>query len=217
MLLKYNILNKGEKIHMKKSLYKKLILFLSICFIVIWQFFWYSPSSVDLDDYEAIQNKYNLHLEDENWRCNYYTKNTIINFNPPYYRFVNFFVELFKDEEEPFNTKVTVEVTEGDTIFNTAHSDMVGTNYLDRIVFTQSITHNNLSIDIEMLNDTVPVDVPNSYSTECKMKFKYNDYLYHVSFWNYSRVTYTFDETEIHEDELQIYLDYLDEILDYEQ
>lgn len=113
---------------------------------------------------------------------------------------------------------MTLEVTKGDSIFNKAHKYMINSNYQDAIVFTRSLQHNNLDIYIEMIRDihaTIDPQNEDLYSPICTMIFRYDNYLYQLSFWNSPYITYLEGETDIHEEELKVYLAYLDEILIY--
>ena len=201
---------------MKKKL--KIILIAFVLVFVVMKMMRYSETHLDDKHYAAVQEKCNLDLSGSiEWK---YYKGERWNLQKREYYFMqNRFLEMFKNDLEDDTCYTWCSIYVSSTLETL--DELVLHPYKEegsQIIVDQEVYYRNKHIPIHV--ELIKVNRFSSMDNKmcipyCHMEFEYQDQYYRVLFHTNNDLSQTYyeNETKIHQEELDVYFQFFDEIL----
>ena len=185
---------------MKRNIALGLLLFV---FFVI-QYFWYGTQYLSIDEMPELCKEYSMNELSNEWRIEKHTKYTLINRKEPMIHFRGV-ISLFPNE----SAVVNICTTHGDELIETA---LPFSPYVlaSKTMIEEEITVNGIVIKVE----AITTSKKEAYTPTYRLTFSKDGNLYRVQFYISSDKAdqYEINETELHLDVFEKYLEYTIEL-----
>lgn len=191
-----------------------VILFVIGTFFSYNEFFSYFTEYLNDKDSEIVQIEYDLNLEDSNWRYTKYERNSIIIPKQFMIHMNNFSIELF----DSTSSNVNISVTKNDNFFRLT---LPWVKNDERVMIEENIQIKNCDVMIQIIMTSSKLGIhhglkDNTYLPIYRFVFNQNGIQYQVDIESdTTQFYYSLDEKEIHDNELNSYINYLKEIVNF--
>ena len=190
-----------------KKIIKLILLILCIILVIVYNFS-YKTTILNDGDIDNLEIEYNLNFSDNEWRITKYKKNTIIGKKNEMFEARNFQINTIS----PSSIHYAIFTFAENEIFDTA---LPWANNTDKVLLEKTLENELLIGKVEVIYALRNKVTEKEYYPIYRFTFTYSDLNFVIEFHHGSgeHKIYNIDEKEIHQEELDAYIEYINNIL----